>query len=749
MDHRKKMLVASAPVSLASSAARRLLLAGGAARPRAYLAWAGVAAALLLQLALFRQYALREVVWAYPASHDQTYYLTIAYDTYEHILHDGLKDGVIWGLRLPSPTGMLLHVQAAVLSLFVGPGRLSALTVNFLYFALLQVILVGTVQRLSGRWSVALLAWGLLLGTLSPFAYSGALMDFRLDFATACMFGILACLALRSGLFASRPWSIGVGLATAYMVLLRFLTVVYLGGVVVLFAVFLSVRGWRQRDGLLRQLDRRRLANLGLAIAVASVFILPGLWIHRRAWWGYYVVGHVTGKEAAIRMAMDGHELVYYPRSLVIQHLGPFFLKLALLGLFTAGLLASGWAARRASDNRWHLAIIAAVALAALVFLVGTHLDWAGPWFWAGSSAVAAVALAIGLWRQRGGDPDPFLPGLPAFVLLVLLLGIPLVCLTLDLHRSPVVGGIVLAPVLLLAVLPLMAWSRRTRTVPGSAGAFAATALGAVGIIAGGFFHLSAYASHWRMTMQQGDNERLLELHDTIARIVIRDNIRRPMVSVTSLTDYLPHRISAVLMYERHGVQRTFEAQLGGFLDVPEEEVFTLLDASDFILLSPPLSALTPFEKQMAALLPKVRAYCDEHFVYVGTYRFFGDEVRLYTRAVHVECKETGWVPGEEMTVSVPGRVLRGRSMTLRGGQWASVPEGLHIRAHLAVDGRSVEVPASLVVHGTSSYEVRIDSKGVAIPAEKDITIRLSFAEGAAQAPPFVIPPPDRVNLTR
>jgi hypothetical protein len=744
-----KMLLAGRP------AARRFLhLAGRAPSWRTTLAWAGVALGLLLEYGLFRQYALREIVWAYPAVHDQTQYLTVSYDIYEHLLNDGFKSGLNYGLHLPAPTGMLLHVQAAVLFLFLGPGRLSALTLNFFYFALLQVVLVGTVRRLSGRWGIALLAWGLLLGSLSPFAPSGGMMDFRLDFAASCLFGILVCLALRSGLFASRPWSVAVGLATAYMVLFRFLTVVYLGGVVVLFAAFLAVRAWRQRDVVLRQLDRRRLAHLGLAVAVAAVFVLPGLWVHRRTLWAYYVEGHVTGKEPAIRLAMDGHELLFYPRALLMWHLGPLFVKLALLALLAAGVLAAAMDSRRAGSNRWLLGLIAVAAAAALGFLIHTHLDYGSTRLWAVGGTAAAAALGIGLWRRRGENASPFLPGLPALVLLVLLLGVPLVSLTVDLHRSAVVANVVLTPVVWLAILPLLVWCGRGRTAPGGVGAFATTALGIVGIAAGSFFHLSAYASHGRMTVQRADNERLLEFHDTIARLVIDQNIRRPIVSVTAVTDYLPHRISEVLLYERHGVQRPFEPRLGGFLEVSEEDALTCLDASDFIHLSRPGSPVTPFEKATTALLPKLRAYCDEHFVYLGTFRFFGDEVRLYTRSVHIQCKESGWVPGEELTVAVPGRVLRGRSLTLGGGLCVPVPKGLSIRARLVCRGRPLlEVPASLELQG-GSYQLRIESKRADIPRDEDVAIHLSFEDDRIPAasggtPGFVLPPPDRSCLVR
>ena len=39
-------------------------------------AWLGIALLLVVEYGLFRQYALREVVWSYPTGADQTAYLS-------------------------------------------------------------------------------------------------------------------------------------------------------------------------------------------------------------------------------------------------------------------------------------------------------------------------------------------------------------------------------------------------------------------------------------------------------------------------------------------------------------------------------------------------------------------------------------------------------------------------------------------------------------------------------------------------
>jgi hypothetical protein len=57
-----------------------------------------------------------------------------------------------------------------------------------------------------------------------------------MDFSGYCLYGIWACAVIRSKLFLDRRWAIGSGLIGDFLVLHRFLTVVYLLGVCAGFA---------------------------------------------------------------------------------------------------------------------------------------------------------------------------------------------------------------------------------------------------------------------------------------------------------------------------------------------------------------------------------------------------------------------------------------------------------------------------------------------------------------------------------
>jgi hypothetical protein len=58
------------------------------------------------------------------------------------------------------------------------------------------------------------------------------LFDFRMDFIAYCLFGVWVCAALRSGLFLDWRWAIATGLLAALLVANRFLTIIYLLGII-------------------------------------------------------------------------------------------------------------------------------------------------------------------------------------------------------------------------------------------------------------------------------------------------------------------------------------------------------------------------------------------------------------------------------------------------------------------------------------------------------------------------------------
>lgn len=208
--------------------------------------WLVVLALLLLQFCLFRTYVAREIAWAYPAHFDQAVYLERSYQTFDAMTHEGflrgLAQGAGFGKTPPLANGALLHLQAAVLFYLFGPGRTTALTLNFFYFALFQLVLVETLLARTHRWSSALIGLGLLLTTRAAFQSTAGIADFRMDFGAFCLFGIFISLVLRSRLFENPGSSIAALLAGGYTIAFRFITGAYVIPIIGLALAVLIVR---------------------------------------------------------------------------------------------------------------------------------------------------------------------------------------------------------------------------------------------------------------------------------------------------------------------------------------------------------------------------------------------------------------------------------------------------------------------------------------------------------------------------
>jgi hypothetical protein len=644
--------------------------------------WVVVALLLLLQFGLFFQFAHREVVWGYPTCHDQTVYLLQSYETYQHILDEDLLRGLSHGSRIFGATTAVFHLQASLLFLVLGPSRFSALVLNFLYFALLQIVLAGTLRRLTGRWSVALAGVGLLLTALTPFYYAGGVTDFRIDFLAFCLYGVLICLVLRSGVFASRRWSLAVGAVAGWLVLNRFITFVYLTGVLAVMLAYLALRAWRRRaDPGARRPELRRLTGLALAGLVLAGIALPVLWQYRDAIVNYYVVGHVTGPEKYIRAQQFGGDnpYGYYPHSLLVDHAGPVFL-----------------------------------VLCGLVLAAGLGL------------------AAVGRGRTVRPAGPPVLSAGPAFFFLGTSLVVPLLVLAANMSRSPIVGNIALPALVWLVMLTLTACLGLHRPGRGPRSREHALAVLAAVVVAAGLaqqFH--RYGHTGPLTKDRAEVARLLGLYDEIGRCCRDYNWNDPVISTNCTADYCNYGVARVLLYERLGMPCAAKPGLGNSLfEVKEADALAMVRGSDFVLLTDPVPPQYPFEKSMRAIRRQLRAVCEREFVRRKAIRFGGTRLTLYVRhTLRLEGDSQGWVTSRGMTLRGTGADLRGHTtVRMRGmSQFDWLDRLPTVTARLKLPGQAPrKVRATLTDRG-KDYLLELDLKNAHAPAKAPVSIRLTF----------------------
>lgn len=591
-----------------------------------WLAWIGIVLLFLAQWGLFRQFALREVVWAYPTYFDQCAYLEQSYQTYERILDHGLVHGLAEGMGLTraalplNAAGATLHPQAALLYLVVGPSRLSAISLNFFYWALFQLVLVGTIRWLAGRWSVAFLGLGLLLTTISGFRDGGGLFDFRLDFMAMCLFGIFLCAVIRSGVFADWRWSLIAGLAAAVLGAFRFITLAYMLGIFGSFFLFLLAQwAWRWHDLHGQPGVHKRIRGLVLSGVVVAALTGPVLWHHRDAINSYYVAGHLKSNEKNLRAeevgtTTLGASLRFYPHYFLEEHVGYGFPKLVGL-VVVAGLIVALVRASRGSRTR---------------VAEGDRLEL----------IVALTFMTLGIL-------------------------VPLAVLTADTAKAPQVAGIMVPPLVwlvLLSALTLFAAFREDSISPLSRRALFGMAL--VAMLAGIYTQFRGYCRHTYLTVYRPEVQRLVTMYDHMTQECQELGWQSPAIANDCIVDWLHHKNLTILAYERHAILFSAGQSLGALDAYPIPELYERLRLSDFAILTRPTGAIQgfqfPFDRQMDQLRPDVLKFCRANMVELEQFHCLDRNVTLFIRpAVKMQAAADGWITSDGMTVTGLAEVLR------------------------------------------------------------------------------------------
>ena len=701
-------------------------------------AWLFVIALLLVQFGMFRQFALREVVWSYPTNRDQDTYLFESYIAYRDILDDGLGRGLkqaigIWRppsagsapgtVSLPArprerrdylpggdPQGLMLALQATLLYCLAGPGRLTALSLNFFYFALLQVMLVGAVRWLSGLWSMAFIALGLLLLAATPFYFAGGLFDFRLDFVAFCLYGIFVCLVIRSDLFADWRWSAAAGACGALLFTFRFFAVIYLGGVLATMVAFFWWRVHRTRPAQ-RPANRTPLRNALICCGIIAVVSLPVLAQRARSIKAYYFGGHIAGPEKQMRAKEQGVEgawsaLLYYPRALGESHAGRDL------------LVWSGW-------------VLAATAAAGLV-----RRQIQGGVF--ASTNISAAGL---------------------FVAASLL--VPLAALTADPAKSPVVANIMVGPLIWAVLVIVIVFAGTYRGIAHPVWMRLGLAILSIVVLTRGTVaQVNHYVHRGPASPQAGQIASLLNLFDQIAQDCGELGWTAPTFATDAISDALNFRVFEVVTFERHGriLDAWEELSEAPMAPSPPESKLQFADFAIEIdgLVAPSGTFEYPFDKSARKIRPQIIAYCQKNLVELDRRRLgtpFDCDVTTFIRpTVQVTADADGWIASRGAKIVGLAEVLRRRPHIDLWG--ANAAQYLKDPPHVTARNANSNVQAALT-YEVDRYHLSIHLDPAKLPASGRVEIELSFdrsfvprqINGSADDRQLVMPLPDRASL--
>ena len=531
-----------------------------------------------VEFVLFRGFVAREIAPQPPRHHDQSVYLREVYRIHQQASDDGVGTALRAAAERSGPTGLLFPMEGAVLCLVAGPSRVSALTVNFLLFALLEIAVFAALISTFRRFSFAAFGLGLLLLTRSPFFWAGGLTDFRIDLAACCLYGVFLAAALRSSFFISRGWSIVSGLAAGLCILNRYLTIAYFAGLALTVLPGVAILS-RARSSQARWSRSRVLSPL-LATGSALLICGPVLWANRRVIWQYYFVGHFGGDGVIRARAVGIHTgLFYYPRSILDAHPGP-------------------------------AAILAIIIVAAGLF-----------YFVRGGPTASVDNASRALFRE-------------GLVFFSAAFAVPFALLTGDPDKSPVVGSIFVPPLLFLSLWLLANRSGLTAGQRVRDGSDRFWGIPGPAVLAVGVF---AFASRltWAGPTPDPGRQEAARLHDVATSFARREGWKTGIVSSDRFDDSFDAYTLSVFSFERDGLFLDFEAGLpAGIHAVDPATALDVVRRSRFVLLteSETRSGGLPYDRSMRPLTEGLSALCRDGFVPLGTFRLPGRTAVLWAR---------------------------------------------------------------------------------------------------------------------
>ncbi len=640
---------------------------------------------MAFEAVLFYNFYVREIYWHPPEYFDQTLYLTEAYRLQEHVLWDGLRAfwDDLWDTHHQS--GLAFPIEGAVMGLLLEGSRLPQLCVLFISFCALQVVAFATATAVWGQRAFRYTLLGLILSQSTLWFYVGGLFDFRIDFLAYCLYGIWTCAIIRSKLFLDRSWSVGCGLLAAFLVLNRFLTVIYIVGVSVGFAGVCLFIWFRERRNVeLVGRMKQRLLNMGLSAALLAAIAGPVLYNNRNAIYGKYVVAQffhekdIRAREFGI-VGLSGH-LLYYPVSILRDHLGATFL----------------WAST--------LSIVCAL---------GTHF----------------FGKTKGLPAAHTSPPEEtFL--LQIIFLSGAILG-PILVLTADVSKSPIIGGIVGVPIALFVTAIMDRFAIICRE-PQPATSRNLIVAGSIVVLSLGIFNQFNHASrHLPEYAQRRDLERLEELNNWLVRYAGENGWHNPSISFDVIINSLNAGTITTTGFEQSHQLTEFRTMLGSdIMGVSRAEAITLLARSDFVILTDiPKVGIWPFYERVAEYSNDLKVWANDHMVLARTIHLDSFTATVYVRpTATISAPTGGWLTRSGVFIEALRTALqRFPEIRLSGtANFSWLPKIPIVSATVEMDGDLRAVPTSFR-RVDDHYEIMIDTASIKLPPSDRIRIDLSF----------------------
>lgn len=643
--------------------------------------WFGLAVLFVIEGLMFYTQLADQILPYFPRAFDQTSYSVETYQLIDGFQKHGWQ-AFLHPIANPPATGVTFIIQGALLSLIGGANRGAFISLNLIYFIALQICLFVTVRS---RTNSVVLAWvgiAILLTARTHFNFAGDLYDYRIDYSALCLYGIWCCFLLSSQAFRNRDANIGVVISGVLLILERFFTILYIGTVLgaLLLATLLVLYFAKTPEH--RAEATRTAKNLFVCGAFTILATLPFLFNARHAIFSYYVVGHVLSSEKYIRAAESGvstlfDELTYYPWSLGAHHLGN-------------QILAFG-----------------AVVLAGMIFA----------YFFIGGGQ---ARTAIGRLRGMGFD----------LLALVLAVVVPLTLLTFDVAKSPVVGGVVTVPCILLFILITSVFTS-SHSLPGQSVATNRTQVRQLGrfvrsflilgcvIVAMAIFLANGTASQHNLS--RSDLVRVNNVNQAIAGYIIDHAISNPRISFDRVDEYLNAGTIQVRGYELWRRFIDIVPKIYGTWAMPRDEAMKLVQDSDIVILSDPVLGREfshyPMDTKIREYWSELQQWTEANLARLYTTNINGIPFCVFHKPLAKSEGGSGdWITSRGLTFTLNRSELQRWPFLILDGNYKNdvLGDKPGVRAlATSEDEPSIELPVRFETSNTQ-YHLVVDARGAA-----------------------------------
>ncbi len=622
----------------------------------------------------------------FPKNFDQTGYINYTYRLFDAIRDHGWVSILSEIANPPTASGTALIVQGAVIAFFGGPNRTALASLNLIYFIILQLVVFQTIRIRTRSVYLASIAIALLLSMPTIFNSAGGIFDFRMDFAAFCLYGIWTCLIVWSRSLAQTRMSAILTAVAVLLIATRSFTVIYIGSVLfgLLVHSLISRRWIANQDSQDGAVHRAR--NIFWSGALTGIASLPILFAARHELYEKYVVGHFLNEEKYIRAKeMDLHTIVdhilFYPKSVLIDHIGQpsLWLVFALVGLAVAG---------------------------------------------ASRSSREPLVQMIKRLNLYGND----------FVALIIAIIVPISFLTIDIAKSTVVGGIVVVPILLVAILVIAATHDSNQSIFRTMDS-ALPVIACAGVF---IFSLSAFLMHASIRqheMPRSDLEEVRSINELIASAVIQHGHREPTMSIDRVVDYLNVHTVELAAYEHFRRILNFRNRMLGdsiFAISREAALQQIADSDIFVLTDPLLGRDSPYPINTAIqeYWGDLRAWATQNMVLLDEREIAGILHQVFAKpAVRITGLSGDWITSAGITIRVESNdLLRWPYLILEGDAPYDVLGGEpEPRAIILTDQNVSEQLPTTLKRIQNSYRITIDAHSAISSNVSSVRLKLTF----------------------